>query len=345
MQPLILSTTCVPRATADAGRPGQGKERADGSVLARLTSAGSTPPSATARVDAEETLAAAAPAYLTIDESTPGSVSAAAKSPQPQEVGKKAAAAGLDEEAPVYLSRGQVGEAWHPSAQASGCEMPLAIKQIWASTAAEESPSFIVKDLNATFDSVGGLEAQARRSPSDRGDKLWEAIEDMLRTPTRGTPCEAGSREPSFGIYLSPGVDYAVSPLTSAPSPALVLRLADALPGSIEDSPGSSKAGDVLVNSPGSQVLRIAEALPGPELGSPAMPTQGSVGHGMGSCKPCAFVHSKGCDNGVECPFCHLCKPDEIRRRKKAKRASKHGVICLDLDSALDPGAVAEFWA
>jgi len=59
-------------------------------------------------------------------------------------------------------------------------------------------------------------------------------------------------------------------------------------------------------------------SLPAP--GSAEMPTVGSAGHWTGSCKPCAFLHTKGCSNGVMCQFCHLCDQDEKQRRKKEKR-------------------------
>jgi hypothetical protein len=48
-------------------------------------------------------------------------------------------------------------------------------------------------------------------------------------------------------------------------------------------------------------------------------PTRGSMNHGIGRCKPCAFVHTKGCGNGFECPFCHLCAPGEKKKRRKDK--------------------------
>lgn len=48
-------------------------------------------------------------------------------------------------------------------------------------------------------------------------------------------------------------------------------------------------------------------------------PTRGSLGHGYGRCKPCAFVHTKGCGNGFECPFCHICEPGEKKKRRKDK--------------------------
>lgn len=70
------------------------------------------------------------------------------------------------------------------------------------------------------------------------------------------------------------------------------------------------------------RVLMLAEALPEPALGSSELPTVGSAAHYVGSCKPCAFLYTKGCGNGLDCPFCHLCPPDEKRRRQKDKQAA-----------------------
>jgi len=76
---------------------------------------------------------------------------------------------------------------------------------------------------------------------------------------------------------------------------------------------------NVNASQPMPRVLMLSEALPEPSLGSPEMPTVGSAGHNIGSCKPCAFFHSRGCENGLQCSFCHLCAPDEKRKRQKAK--------------------------
>lgn len=56
-------------------------------------------------------------------------------------------------------------------------------------------------------------------------------------------------------------------------------------------------------------------------LGSEALPSRGSISHYGGDCKPCAFMHSKGCKTGAECQFCHLCEAGEKKRRQKEKRA------------------------
>eukprot|EP00928_Gymnodinium_smaydae_P050055 TRINITY_DN3366_c0_g7_i1.p1 TRINITY_DN3366_c0_g7~~TRINITY_DN3366_c0_g7_i1.p1 ORF type:complete len:362 (+),score=19.61 TRINITY_DN3366_c0_g7_i1:53-1138(+) len=64
----------------------------------------------------------------------------------------------------------------------------------------------------------------------------------------------------------------------------------------------------------------FANGLSEAELGSDALPTIGSKGHNSGNCKPCAFAHSKGCNNGIQCSFCHLCPPDERKLRKKERK-------------------------
>jgi hypothetical protein len=80
-----------------------------------------------------------------------------------------------------------------------------------------------------------------------------------------------------------------------------------------DDSPGN------MAGQHAPQVLRLAEAIGDPELGSKELPTVGSAGHRFGTCKPCAFFHKRGCENGVQCTFCHLCDASEKKRRQKEK--------------------------
>jgi len=63
----------------------------------------------------------------------------------------------------------------------------------------------------------------------------------------------------------------------------------------------------------------------GPELASEECPTVGSQGHWAGTCKPCAFLYTKGCGNGANCSFCHLCEPGEKKRRAKGARSMRRG--------------------
>jgi len=46
----------------------------------------------------------------------------------------------------------------------------------------------------------------------------------------------------------------------------------------------------------------------------------GSDWHQEGRCKPCAFFHKQGCQNGASCIFCHQCPPHEKQRRKRLRR-------------------------
>eukprot|EP00403_Amphidinium_massartii_P032099 CAMPEP_0178438082 /NCGR_PEP_ID=MMETSP0689_2-20121128/35373_1 /TAXON_ID=160604 /ORGANISM="Amphidinium massartii, Strain CS-259" /LENGTH=227 /DNA_ID=CAMNT_0020060401 /DNA_START=78 /DNA_END=761 /DNA_ORIENTATION=+ len=51
------------------------------------------------------------------------------------------------------------------------------------------------------------------------------------------------------------------------------------------------------------------------------LPSVGSAGHAAGTCKPCAFFHTKGCRHGTQCEFCHLCDEGEKKRRRRDKVA------------------------
>jgi len=61
---------------------------------------------------------------------------------------------------------------------------------------------------------------------------------------------------------------------------------------------------------------------------SDTFPSLGSAGHAQADCKPCAFLHSKGCSSGALCKFCHLCAPGEKKRRQKdRKQGPRQGVL------------------
>jgi len=54
------------------------------------------------------------------------------------------------------------------------------------------------------------------------------------------------------------------------------------------------------------------------------LPSMGSAAHSLGTCKPCAFLHTKGCNNGLSCKFCHLCGPDVRKSRRQEKLHWRH---------------------
>lgn len=63
----------------------------------------------------------------------------------------------------------------------------------------------------------------------------------------------------------------------------------------------------------------------------------GSALHKTGRCKPCAFFHTKGCQNDKNCQFCHLCPPGEKQRRKRLReRMCEKLGQCLQKPAAFD---------
>jgi len=75
--------------------------------------------------------------------------------------------------------------------------------------------------------------------------------------------------------------------------------------------------------------------------GVTALADDGSMGgsalHKSGRCKPCAFFHTKGCQNDKNCQFCHLCPPGEKQRRKRLReRMCEKLGQCLQRPPAFD---------
>mmetsp|Transcript_12360 Transcript_12360/g.20174 ORF Transcript_12360/g.20174 Transcript_12360/m.20174 type:complete len:174 (+) Transcript_12360:75-596(+) len=86
----------------------------------------------------------------------------------------------------------------------------------------------------------------------------------------------------------------------------------------------SSTAGfDVSSSSHGDSDELEAEGQSGFDglMGNITLPSVGSANHGLGSCRPCGFVHKgSGCSSGAECQFCHLCLPGSIELLRKLKK-------------------------
>lgn len=68
-------------------------------------------------------------------------------------------------------------------------------------------------------------------------------------------------------------------------------------------------------------VLRLSEALLPTERAP--LSSIGSAMHDRGACRPCAFFHTRGCENAFACPFCHVCGIGEKKKRLKDKRVSR----------------------
>eukprot|EP00411_Alexandrium_monilatum_P039028 CAMPEP_0175410320 /NCGR_PEP_ID=MMETSP0095-20121207/41556_1 /TAXON_ID=311494 /ORGANISM="Alexandrium monilatum, Strain CCMP3105" /LENGTH=437 /DNA_ID=CAMNT_0016709283 /DNA_START=14 /DNA_END=1324 /DNA_ORIENTATION=- len=84
--------------------------------------------------------------------------------------------------------------------------------------------------------------------------------------------------------------------------------------------------------------LKQRSKAPAPNLQQAVLPTFPSVGsrkHFLKSCKPCAFLYTKGCANGVNCEFCHLCEAGEKKRRVKEKTERKRRQLATKLGKGL----------
>lgn len=103
-------------------------------------------------------------------------------------------------------------------------------------------------------------------------------------------------------------------PLSAASAPVPPIAAGPVPPASV---PKAAPAGGGVV-SPGG--LAGGETRPVP--GTTTFPTVGSMGHYLGKCKPCAFMHTSGCTNGSGCAFCHLCGPG-VRKKRQVDRPQR----------------------
>eukprot|EP00421_Protoceratium_reticulatum_P027159 CAMPEP_0168464582 /NCGR_PEP_ID=MMETSP0228-20121227/55654_1 /TAXON_ID=133427 /ORGANISM="Protoceratium reticulatum, Strain CCCM 535 (=CCMP 1889)" /LENGTH=302 /DNA_ID=CAMNT_0008480091 /DNA_START=72 /DNA_END=980 /DNA_ORIENTATION=+ len=87
-----------------------------------------------------------------------------------------------------------------------------------------------------------------------------------------------------------------------------------------------------LGEAAGSAAAALAAAAPAPPFPAPAwvpelapdVPSQGSLLHMSGTCRPCAWFHKPvGCQSSRECVFCHLCPAGALKAKKKSKLAMK----------------------
>merc|ERR1711972_636886 len=70
-------------------------------------------------------------------------------------------------------------------------------------------------------------------------------------------------------------------------------------------------------------VLCLVDALSDADVRSVPSPSIGSQSHGLGNCRPCSFFHTRCCENGDLCAFCHVCAPGERKKRLREHRISR----------------------
>mmetsp|Transcript_120436 Transcript_120436/g.239695 ORF Transcript_120436/g.239695 Transcript_120436/m.239695 type:complete len:232 (-) Transcript_120436:44-739(-) len=76
--------------------------------------------------------------------------------------------------------------------------------------------------------------------------------------------------------------------------------------------------------APGPQLNPLADEFLQQKEGAPRLLSQGSMLHGTGYCRPCAWFHKPvGCQSQEECGFCHVCPEGALKTKKKSKLALK----------------------
>mmetsp|Transcript_32009 Transcript_32009/g.68502 ORF Transcript_32009/g.68502 Transcript_32009/m.68502 type:complete len:701 (+) Transcript_32009:254-2356(+) len=84
----------------------------------------------------------------------------------------------------------------------------------------------------------------------------------------------------------------------------------------------TSEASPAASTNTGRKPVVLAPGVEPLDIRQPSM-SIGSVTHGNGECRPCAwFWRPQGCTNGEECRHCHLCPAGEVKSRRKSKLAS-----------------------
>jgi hypothetical protein len=166
-------------------------------------------------------------------------------------------------------------------------------------------------------------------------DRLEYSSPRFIRRLVKSAPCSPLARpteicEPGvFALGTEPLAPEAAGTSPDTAQDCTILELSRFLSGAVHDVPAELPAHQAqeAMWSADQQAGTGYQQLHDPfgrlaQLGSAQVPTMGSVGHGLGNCKPCAFAwKAPGCGNGMDCPFCHICGPGEKKRRSKDKRA------------------------
>jgi len=150
--------------------------------------------------------------------------------------------------------------------------------------------------------------------------ELAEAEDQLLPSGLLDHPPMAEQQQapPADKFSLCKALSMDTSPPGS--KPPVVLDLAHALLTSPQLPAHLPSAG----SAPYDPITATCSA----NISAAACPTVGSQAHWTGNCKPCAFLHTKGCSNGALCGFCHICDKGAKKRRAKDRRFSPSVDYC-----------------
>eukprot|EP00929_Paragymnodinium_shiwhaense_P120239 TRINITY_DN92156_c0_g1_i1.p1 TRINITY_DN92156_c0_g1~~TRINITY_DN92156_c0_g1_i1.p1 ORF type:complete len:421 (+),score=90.41 TRINITY_DN92156_c0_g1_i1:209-1471(+) len=191
--------------------------------------------------------------------------------------------------------------------------MDEADSEMYAALAASELQK-IKEDKAAEAEPMAPMQQQWPKTMDEDDLEVYGAIAAAAAMTSGASSGSLGAVKPRSGSGLQGPLSTPAVPSSAPPPPPLAsappLRPVDVPPPPSQDPKEQSHG----------LRLSLAEAIPEPVVGSADCPTLGSMGHRTGRCKPCAFLHTRGCVNGAECTFCHLCEPGEKKRRQKEKK-------------------------
>mmetsp|Transcript_129227 Transcript_129227/g.359868 ORF Transcript_129227/g.359868 Transcript_129227/m.359868 type:complete len:229 (+) Transcript_129227:121-807(+) len=185
----------------------------------------------------------------------------------------------------------------------------------------------LVKNTFLSIEEGTGADSPVRRTMSDPGG-LSDRIATMLRRSRSTGPegggsdedCESdedfGITEPSSSEGSSRREGRGAVSGAAGSSSSSTTRFGNALIGPAGRGAASAAAGSCS----GAKTLGNALGDDGVFL-APSW-SKGAEGHEEGTCKPCAwFFKPGGCSKGPACKFCHMCGPDELKKRRKERYA------------------------
>jgi len=174
--------------------------------------------------------------------------------------------------------------------------------------------------------------------PSVQDSVKGDASEQPKYWPATPTPSGCQNMMYGFGENMPPPMGLPLQP------PPMLAAMAAAAAGAAGAAAAAASAslggadGGSLDASPSGPEATAEQAYGSPSLVPPAhpgmqlppdgaapqsLPSRGSALHGTGKCRPCAwFWKAQGCQNDLDCGYCHLCPEGELRSRKKSKVAA-----------------------
>lgn len=186
----------------------------------------------------------------------------------------------------------------------------------------------------ASFKKDGDISRSTSSGSLNTLESLSESPSEAYGTPPSST-CSAESRsDRAISDCLPVRVRNTFIELERERSPSLdgfyIERLVRSCPSSRKCSIDESDDSEQLPGTvPVLPFLSLDAALEA-HTGNGDVPSIGSINHGNGECRPCAFFYTKGCKSAKDCKFCHICTPLGRKAKQaliKQKRLSASGQL------------------